>query len=61
MVPSINQRVVFILFFRLADVQIITEDNESSCPELINALFHRGLEVIMIDRTQSRFIDVYCL
>lgn len=50
-----------ILFFRLVDVQIISEDDDSCCPELINALFHRGLKAVMIDRTQVRFVDVYCL
>ena len=61
MVPIIYYCRAFILFFRLTDVQIITEDNEPCCPELVKALSHRGLRAIMIDRIQSRFIDVYCI
>ena len=37
------------------------EGEETGCPELDSAVRARGLEVVMIDSSRGRFIDVYCL
>ena len=52
---------VIIYFYRLSSVDIIMEGGETGCPELDSAVRARGLEVVMIDSSYQRFIDVYCL
>ena len=42
-------------------MDIIVEGEEISYPELDSAVRARGLEMVMVDNSRRRFIDVYCL
>ena len=48
-----------LFHFRLSDIYIVDHSNQP-CPELVRALNYRGLEMGMVDRSSSRFCDIYC-